>query len=156
MGLWRSAGRGPPADDAQAADVKVRCDGARLSEHSGVLPDAADGLGGRQTARGARRSPLRRAHRPLPPRCTTPRAPRPPPPQALPAAGAGGAAAAWKAELAIDGVDEAGVEQGLRRAALERSAERKILAHILPPLFLFSVINYLDRWGWIQRATCIT
>lgn len=39
----------------------------------------------------------------------------------------------------------AAVAQGLRREALERSAERKVLLHMLPPLFLFSLVNYIDR-----------
>ncbi|KAI8473098.1 MAG: major facilitator superfamily domain-containing protein [Monoraphidium minutum] len=33
----------------------------------------------------------------------------------------------------------------LRRAAAERRAERKVLARLLPMLFLFSLVNYIDR-----------
>lgn len=42
-------------------------------------------------------------------------------------------------------VDEAEVERQLRLEAVERSAERKVLWRLLPCLFLFSLLNYIDR-----------
>jgi len=43
------------------------------------------------------------------------------------------------------GFDEAAIEQGLQKQSAEKRAERKVLAHLLPPLFLFSFLNYVDR-----------
>ena len=55
------------------------------------------------------------------------------------------AAAAFAIDVPPPTLDAAEVEAGLRRAALERSAERKVLLHLLPTLFLFSLLNYIDR-----------
>jgi hypothetical protein len=43
--------------------------------------------------------------------------------------------------------DAAAVREGLKRLAAERSAERKVLLRLLPTLFIFSLLNYIDRCG---------
>jgi hypothetical protein len=52
-------------------------------------------------------------------------------------------------EAALDAGDLAAREA---REHLERSAERKVLARILPCMFLFSLINYIDRRGGEREA----